>query len=520
MLPAKRVLTLLLVAFVAATVLGLPRAGRAAQPESTVLFSIPLGSDGIGISVGRPEEMSWGPAAMTIDADGAVWIADTVGRRVLAYTKTGALLGVIDLADRAIGIGDLAVDTDRVAILDIASPSAAVLLVDRSTGATLNRLTVPASAGLASGLSGVGEADGEFFLEYYGGTQTAPLASGKVDGNAIAEGRPSSRGRFVVEARSNPSKLRSTAWLRYGEETITIGVDHYLAGLALVGEQPSTFDVSVDELTQTVDGTVRVDSTVRRFTVDGRQVGTGRIPIADRSTYVANGIASDRVGDVLALVPRTDRVDVVRISIMLSVAPILPTEEFIAPEDDVTVLSCRDRRAMDSVRAGYTSNSKYLSNTNINGTCAGRVKPHYLGSAGTYPGVSYDWGGWDTSSGWNTYMTDGKQAGDLPNTVESCSKGVDCSGFVQRIWGLSDKKYNVTMLADSSISHAVPIGSLIAYDAYAYPGFHIVIWHRWEGSGLMVSEATTSDYLDRTVYRYVGMSYINGYVIRRYNNVC
>lgn len=76
------------------------------------------------------------------------------------------------------------------------------------------------------------------------------------------------------------------------------------------------------------------------------------------------------------------------------------------------------------------------------------------------------------------------------------------------------------MLADSSISHAVSIGSLIAYDAYAYPGSHIVIWHRWEGSGLMVSEATTSNYLDRTVYRYVGMSYVNGYVIRRYNNVC
>ncbi len=57
---------------------------------------------------------------------------------------------------------------------------------------------------------------------------------------------------------------------------------------------------------------------------------------------------------------------------------------------------------------------------------------------------AYDWGGFDAVSHFSSQMDQGKQAGDIDTVnppgvygTESCSRGVDCSGFVSRALGLT-----------------------------------------------------------------------------------
>ena len=135
------------------------------------------------------------------------------------------------------------------------------------------------------------------------------------------------------------------------------------------------------------------------------------------------------------------------------------------------------------------------------------------------PVVTVGGGGSETVSAWNINMANNKVAGDIDTNWQACAHGVDCSGFVQQIWGIVDAKHNVTQLA-TTYSNPVAVGNLIAYDACALPGSHIVTWHRWLNGGLDISEATTSDSLDRTVERWVDDSHVNGYTPIRYINAC
>ena len=151
---------------------------------------------------------------------------------------------------------------------------------------------------------------------------------------------------------------------------------------------------------------------------------------------------------------------------------------------NLEIEACLSRSAITQVAINYAYHVKYLTSTNITGSCIGRGKPHYLGGAGNYTGISYDWGGFDTISGFDSYMDSGKQAGDIdinnpafptptPSGVETCSKGVDCSGFVSRTWGLTTKK-STWNIGDVSWQ----LGSknnLLEGDILNYPGFHMVL---------------------------------------------
>lgn len=138
------------------------------------------------------------------------------------------------------------------------------------------------------------------------------------------------------------------------------------------------------------------------------------------------------------------------------------------------------------VRAEYTARRTNLNAANMNGVCAGRMKPRSFGIV-PFPGVTYDCGGWETVAVWSTKMGADKVAGDI----------------------------NTPTFADP-----VAEADLIAYDAYVDPGSHIVMWHRWLNGGLDIIESTASSNLDRTVKRWVDDSHINGYDPVRYVNAC
>jgi hypothetical protein len=112
-------------------------------------------------------------------------------------------------------------------------------------------------------------------------------------------------------------------------------------------------------------------------------------------------------------------------------------------------------------------------------------------------------------------------AGDANDTLTSptsCGRGVDCSGFITRVWGRTTKLGTSTIPGvAASTSSAWQVG-----DVYNYEGSHVTMYgevvsstvYRW------IESTVYNDY-DRVIMIDHPMSfYGSSYVHRRYNYVC
>lgn len=267
-------------------------------------------------------------------------------------------------------------------------------------------------------------------------------------------------------------------------------------------------------------GAIRVDQTVRHYDASGQLLAMARVPLAEYYTYVAHGLAAGPEGGVYALITYPDRAEVQRLHFVHELDPLLPSvppssvQGLVAPTS-----SCVTRDMMMNIASFYTGNSKYLNSTNTDGNCPGRGKPRYIGGPGTYSSVPYDWGGWDTVSGYNNYMDSNYQAGDIDTAgVEGCSRGVDCSGFVSRVWQLSSKHSTWTL---PNVSWELPSTNyLLRGDIMNKAGDHVVLFASFATNGINDYEATTYNAYDRVYYTYSSWSRLTGYEPRRYNDVC
>jgi len=302
-----------------------------------------------------------------------------------------------------------------------------------------------------------------------------------------------------------------------------VEVSQTLGGVYFLGMDGEKLVILVEEVGQRTDGTIYVDQTVRRYAASGALMGAGRVPIGERYTFVSNGVVTGPAGDLLALVPRPDRVDVVRVNLFEEIPGVLPPPPTFSlagtAPGTASPAACRSRKDMDLVVAAYFSNSKYLNNTNINGTCALRDKPRYLGDPGTYPSVPYDWNGWDLPGTFNSKMDNGKQAGDITSPSDgTCSRGTDCSGFISRIWGLSSHVYTEGI---PNISYVIGINHMIHGDVFNKSGSHVAAFDYASGSGgYYIEDSTTENAIDRVSFRWVSSSWTDKYTPRRYNNIC
>ena len=114
-------------------------------------------------------------------------------------------------------------------------------------------------------------------------------------------------------------------------------------------------------------------------------------------------------------------------------------------------------------------------------------------------------------------MEQGFQAGDYTTSLTNgCAKGVDCSGFVSRIWASGHQ----TTSSIPGISGAIAEANLKTGDVFNLAGHHVVMFESRRTGGYDIYESTTSSMIDRVIYRGVDASYVNGYSPRRYNNAC
>ncbi len=493
-----------------------------AQDELTaeVVFTVPVGESGLLYAdYDRPEMLAWGPSALAVGQDGTFWIADAVGNRLRQYQRDGKLLKTIDTAKYAQGLSDISVGKDGIFVLDMAAINPMVWHFDFE-GAVLGSYESPVT--LADGLSGIAYTpEGGLFLEQEGGLRLRQLVNptGELTDRAV-EGYPYN-GKLYQAA---PADLRSEnsrqGRLQVGDVRIIVTTKNQLAGLRILDvNSEGDFDAIVDELVSTP--MAHIDQRVHRYDAEGKQIGVARVPLAGQVTHMENGLAVGPDGAVYALVTRAKQVQVHRLIFRETLDSILPELSPAASEEKLAARpeACLSRDTIISTANGYKNNSKYLNSTNISGSCSGRTKPRYLGSAGTYTSVPYDWGGWDTVANFNSLMSSNYQAGDINTAAsESCSRGVDCSGFVTRAWGRTDKKYGTATLSEISTL----LGStsqLLKGDIMNKSGSHVRLFSSFSGSGAYYYESTTGGY-DRVIYRWLAWTSNSGYVPRRYVNAC
>lgn len=137
------------------------------------------------------------------------------------------------------------------------------------------------------------------------------------------------------------------------------------------------------------------------------------------------------------------------------------------------------RSLIQTTVKSYWSCNWYCNSSNYTVSNSGWTSPRYITAANTnYRCIPYNCGGWDTHAGFLQKIQNYKTAGNInTNNVFSSYAGVNCSGYVQRCWGINDSKKNTTMLDSSSISGSIAASQLKFGDVWNSSG-HIMIYEK------------------------------------------
>ncbi len=136
-------------------------------------------------------------------------------------------------------------------------------------------------------------------------------------------------------------------------------------------------------------------------------------------------------------------------------------------------------------------------------------------------GMAYNWGGFNSVSEFLSRVNAGRIAGNDKKTLHDSTHirtdfaGIDCSGFVSRVWETSSK-YSTRSLPN--ISKQINWSDLKAGDIVNKAGSHVRLFHYYNSDGsMMLYESTTSGSIDGVTHRVLARD--NNYLPRRFNQV-
>ncbi len=147
-----------------------------------------------------------------------------------------------------------------------------------------------------------------------------------------------------------------------------------------------------------------------------------------------------------------------------------------------------------------------------------------ISKPGTYTAMPYKWGGGDSLNSFQRGLRRGKKAGD--KCAKTCSGkfvgsslavGVDCSGFVSRVWGLKGKQSTRTLPRISvklrSMNH------LQAGDILNKSGAHVRLFSHKSAGRFFVYEATGSRHTWKVIKHSYRLSQLKRYKPYRYRGM-
>lgn len=168
--------------------------------------------------------------------------------------------------------------------------------------------------------------------------------------------------------------------------------------------------------------------------------------------------------------------------------------------------SARDREEVLDSAAQYAVHEWTMTSANRTGDCSSSYESDY--APGTYRGLPYDWGGYYTLEGFDQGIADGLGAGSHSwHGVLSCTVGVDCSGFVSQIWGIS---HNSTRGLDSRCDK-ISLAEVKRADAFNDPGSHVVLFTYETDAGNPVFYEAAGSASKVRLNSSSGWSYLDGY---------
>lgn len=325
-------------------------------------------------------------------------------------------------------------------------------------------------------------------------------------------------------ASYNFSPMEShVAKIQVGNTSLVVKVEHMLGGVKYLGVTPAgEILIQVTEVLPT--RVVQIDQTVHKFDLGGNWLSVARIPVSERFIPIEHATAMQTSGKVFTLIPLKNSIELRELTFStLPLAPLSFEKSDVNVKPNIAGACTMTRADMVERAKEIVDLPVQLSAANVNGVlngkrCAGRQTPRYIKGAGAFSGIPYDWGGFDGVPEFVEAMQQGRAAGDVDTAnVEACSYGLDCSGFVSRVWRQT-KKYGTFTLHE--ISGPVGVKSMLTGDVFNLSGSHVILFERFTNNGIQGWESTKYNALDRSVYIESTWDRIAGYQPRRFNSVC
>lgn len=509
-----------------------------APTTDQVVLVLPIGSgiSQVGINVPlREDEEPNGPEALRVNPDGSIYVLDTINHRILSSNSSGQVSQISVPGEGY--LRDLAIANGLFYVMDV---SRGAVLALSATGTLVETYTAPLD--LQDFSSGIAVDEMNHVLWQVAGEREAVLRPASSNSRPLAAVR---RDGISVSARSGDllsTRLErdatGTAVLDVQADGLTYSIpirsDYYVGSATLLRRDgDGNFYVLVEELLPNVPAFI-VDTTVRRYDASGRFTGAARVPIDDLFAVPSRFVDVDPTGQIYFLEVREGDTRVLQLAMHPDIASHLAARWQIQKDSAYplathpvnTTQSTITRDQIMATAASYVDFEWTISSSNLNGsTCTsgndlGWVRPPYLSGVAANTrvrSVAYKWGGYDTVSSYAAGMAAGKAAGDTAyNNIRACASGVDCSGYVSRVW--NEAHYTTRSL--TNVSHQLSSwNELLRGDAANWSAGHVLIFDSFNSQGLNTYEST-SNCSGKTCRYSRAYTYLNQkYVPVRYNNV-
>lgn len=307
------------------------------------------------------------------------------------------------------------------------------------------------------------------------------------------------------------------------EKELTLKSDHWIEGAVYLGEMDGYFIVKTHEIEVNKNNNTVFEELIKKIDVNDNVIGISTLP--KKHKYIQNDAKVKGTSIYHLNCQKThwkmeklefSSPDIFKSS--LEKQSLKSNDTLIPNNTTLLTPNIISRSSIQQIADDYYTYSWHCSSNNYS-TYGKSIRPRYITHYNLdYQRVPYNWGGWDSLDGFAAKISQGKTAGNI-NTkkVYSIIAGVDCSGYVQRCWGLNDSKRNTIMLDYPSISYKISVLNIKFGDAWNSAG-HIMIYQDKDGYGnYILYESTLLNGYDGVYHTAHAISYVesNYHLIRR-----
>lgn len=343
---------------------------------------------------------------------------------------------------------------------------------------------------------------------------------------------------YIIQGKFYRKKRKTNTYVheqkvQIGIKIVTIAVPNHLGSLQFLESDAEGNIYLLVEDVEFFPG-VFVEQTVWKISPTGKIVSATKISDSQRILNKSHSLTVEPTGELLLLVATAEELQFFRglsddYLAILENQPQNPlpknqpkkTIPLLSNQTDLVVYegTCLTESQIQHNIQAYLDLETEISLASI---AQDEARPSYFKEPGLYRSMSYAWGGFDTPADFASAMKAGFQAGNLTFDFLYNAYGVDCSGFVSRVWGALRK------LSTRSIpEQATPLTleklnetGLKRGDVLNQAGSHVILIAEIRENGFSVYEASNYHDYDRVRANFRPWSRFHGFNLLRPNILC